>query len=211
MESKDIPTAVTFVKDSHHSALHGEKYWSRHTRRFEPRSIGPQSDALREAIEKYKENADGKYKFNLTDAGWIDVERELREAEHNYDRKAEGYSRKGRHFARNLGEYSAAFSMWATLIPTDHGLSLLTAGLTIIFKIAQNNAENRQKILAAFEDILEIIWSTQAQQQLFESSQLLKDKAINLVEEDASDRSSGQESFGPDQILGNVGNGVRFF
>jgi hypothetical protein len=72
-------------------------------------------------------------RIELTTCSFDDVVRELDRAQTAYDQKAQGIRGFMRKTVRSMGDNADALSLWLDIIPPDHGLSILGAGLTIIF------------------------------------------------------------------------------
>ncbi|KAE8152985.1 hypothetical protein BDV25DRAFT_47977 [Aspergillus avenaceus] len=135
---------------------------------------------LQEVLEAYNATADKDRKLDLQRSTWEEVMSELNEAEELYVRKGKGAVNFVRKGFRIAGDYSAAITPWLGLIPHGNGLELLSAGLTLMFSIAKQNADNRGRILNAFHDIPAIILRTGEQQNQLASVDILRQQAINL-------------------------------
>ncbi|KAJ5580214.1 uncharacterized protein N7459_006199 [Penicillium hispanicum] len=119
-----------------------------------------------------------QFRFNVKKCTFNDVMVELAQARDIYEDNAQGWNfwRQG---LRTAGDYADEITPWFDLIPSDHGLNFLSAGLKIIFGIAQQNASNRANILGAFQDIPELMLTAKDQQGQWKAKKLQK-TAIEL-------------------------------
>jgi hypothetical protein len=96
--------------------------------------LGHISD-LEKALRDYHDS--GGIKWDITHCTWDDVFDELEAAQHEYERAADGRNpsavlRKG---LRWTGDKATGIQPWVELIPTSNGLSVLGAGLKLIFNV----------------------------------------------------------------------------
>ncbi|KAK6814397.1 hypothetical protein RU639_009431 [Aspergillus parasiticus] len=182
---KEAAISAMFI-DQHGSEYHetlGEKaYYNHQTTWFEPTESEDTtpSDDLRTALEEYNETTQEKYRLNISYYNLSDVLLEIAEAEGKYNQKGKGVVHAPRHIGRSAGDYAYAISPWLDLIPSDHELNFLTAGLKATLNIVKKNADNRQKILQALQEIPDVMLLTQKQQNIFSSVPKLRDEAIAL-------------------------------
>ncbi|KAL2856502.1 hypothetical protein BJY01DRAFT_179455 [Aspergillus pseudoustus] len=172
-------TYVTQEGPKYHKAFGEQSKYD--DQRHEFVAHGPSSD-LEEALRNY--HSSGGINWDIQNCTWDDVFDELEAAEGEDARAALGVrpshvARKGFRWA---GDKAAAISPWIDLIPTSNGLSVLGAGLKLLFSIAKEHSNVRQKILAAFGDIPAIITNTTLTRELFKSDKALRDCAIRLYE-----------------------------
>lgn len=64
-----------------------------------------------------------------------EVVTELEHAREAYEKKAQGVRGILRRSVRAVGDYADQITPWVEFIPSDHGLSFLSAGLKIIFGV----------------------------------------------------------------------------
>ncbi|OJJ48281.1 hypothetical protein ASPZODRAFT_130253 [Penicilliopsis zonata CBS 506.65] len=140
----------------------------------------PAARDLQAVLEAYNATVDHDRRFDIEQCTWDDVLDTLNEAEEEYYQKGKGNLNFVRRGFRIAGDYSDAIRPWVDLIPLGNGMEVLNAGLSVIFNIAKQNADNRGKILAAFHDIPAIILRTEEQQNQFARAAVLREKAIAL-------------------------------
>ncbi|CAI7566178.1 unnamed protein product [Penicillium glandicola] len=185
---KEAAISAEFINQHgyrYHEALGEKALYNEETTWFDPvpesedTTSGP-SDDLQIALEEYNATTEEKYRLKITSYSLNDVLLEIVEAEGRYKEKGKGIINSPRHIGRSVGDYADAITPWVDLIPSDNGLSILTAGLKAILNIAKKNAENRQKILQALYEIPNVMLRTQKQQNIFSAVPKLKDEAIAL-------------------------------
>ncbi|KAL5338111.1 hypothetical protein BJX70DRAFT_399020 [Aspergillus crustosus] len=135
-----------------------------------------------EALNVYNDTIEESLRFSVKGCTFNDVFTELHEAEETYRRRASGPANILRKVGRTTGDYADETAPWCDLIPLDHGLNFLSAGLKIVIGIARRNADNRKKILDAFRDIPSLIIDTAIQLSQFASDPLLNSSAIMLYD-----------------------------
>jgi hypothetical protein len=119
----------------YHEAFAVTSDYSLQTAQFEPISA---DNHLYKALQDYNANCETpSQKLNVEHCTLKDVVLELEEAENAYQKKAGGRTGFIRQGARLIGDNYDALAPWLGLIPTDHGLNFLSAGLTIIFKVSE--------------------------------------------------------------------------
>ncbi|KAI9041895.1 uncharacterized protein KD926_006441 [Aspergillus affinis] len=170
-----------------HDALSTPAIYNEDRDTFEPL---PATRDLEESLATYNESVESNFRFDVKTCTFDDVVSELDRARATYEGKAEGVLGIGRKALRGAGNYSNEITPWIDLVPSDHGLSFLSAGLKIIFgvrffpflSIARRNTENSAKILDAFADIPELMLSVKARQNQWASAKALRESAIELYE-----------------------------
>ncbi|KAL5041338.1 hypothetical protein BDW71DRAFT_217925 [Aspergillus fruticulosus] len=136
----------------------------------------PADKDLKETLLAYNESVEPQLRIELTTCSFDDVLRELDRAQKAYDQKAQGIRGFMRKTVRSMGDNADALSLWLDIVPPDHGLSLLAAGLTIIFW----NADNREKILGALEDIPDLMLRVKEHQNQWRTVKGLQASAKEL-------------------------------
>ncbi|RDW93391.1 uncharacterized protein DSM5745_00713 [Aspergillus mulundensis] len=137
---------------------------------------------LQEVLDVHNATAEVALRFNVKQCTFNDVLGELDAAVTVYKQKATGTSNVIRRIARAAGDYSVEISPWCDLVPADNGLNVLSAGLKMIFGIARRNADNREKILQAFQDIPTLIVTTAKKQSRFHFARHIRQSAITFYE-----------------------------
>lgn len=142
-------------------------------------------------------------KWDVKSCTWDDVFDELQAAEDEYNRRGKGVQpvHLVRGALRKAGDNAADITPWFDIIPSEYGLSLLSAGLKLVFsvrgpfplteaeltalfntmaQIAKQQAEIREMILKAFRSIPDIIAGTEAKRCQFKRYPPLRKCAVNL-------------------------------
>lgn len=142
-------------------------------------------------------------KWDVKSCTWDDVFDELQAAEDEYKRRGKGGqpAHLVRGVLRQTGDNAADITPWLDIIPGEFGLSILSAGLKLVFsvrgpfprteaeraalfntmaQIAKQQAETREMILEAFRSIPDIIAGTEAKRCQFKRYSPLRDCAVNL-------------------------------
>ncbi|OJJ68853.1 hypothetical protein ASPBRDRAFT_209306 [Aspergillus brasiliensis CBS 101740] len=167
----------------YHAAWGEKTFYNEQTAWFEPlpeSDYSTSDDELRIALEEYNATTEDKYRLDLTSSSLNEVLLDITEATGRYYAKGKGIVNLPRQVGRSAGDYAEAIGPWLDLIPSDNGLSLLSAGLKAILNITKKNAENRHKILDAFGKIPDVIAQTQKQRNVFIEVPKLGDEAIAL-------------------------------
>ncbi|KAK3312951.1 hypothetical protein B0H66DRAFT_569238 [Apodospora peruviana] len=128
------------------------------TMQYEP----PEVRDLRETLQCQHEKAARYVDFtnDLTKCTWEDVHRELKRAQAAMAESERRGKNPIRRAWRAVGTISEIIAPGLSAIPDD--LCVLHGGLALIFSLARHSEMNRVKILAAFENvpnIIEIAWS----------------------------------------------------
>ncbi|CAI7659746.1 unnamed protein product [Penicillium manginii] len=136
---------------------------------------------LAAALERQRGN--GGLCFDTTGKHtWTDVLDEMSRAEEEYFAKGRGSKNIGRKAFRKAGDYASAISPWFNLVPDDDGMNVLSGGLRLVFQIAREQAEAREKIFKSFREFVTIFDATQIKRQLFRSNEKLRSCALDLYE-----------------------------
>lgn len=91
---------------------------------------------LENSLLIYNESVEEHLRFNIQQCTLKDVFDELDLVRGNYEEKAKGPSGILRRGARAVGDYADQITPWIELVPSDQGLSILSAGLKIIFGVS---------------------------------------------------------------------------
>ncbi|KAI0547032.1 hypothetical protein F4679DRAFT_378085 [Xylaria curta] len=149
--------------------------------RVQPSELDISSEGLQVALRQYQQlNIDPRLDINIDNCTWEDVFRCMANAQDDYEKKAT----KSRGFVRKLfrwaGDVADNVDPLLDLIPDDYGLGILSAGISLIFLLAKTASQNRETILAAFEEIPVIVASAQTKLKLDPENESLKACVNNL-------------------------------
>ncbi|KAL7928542.1 hypothetical protein V8C35DRAFT_285187 [Trichoderma chlorosporum] len=126
------------------------------------------SESLRQVLVEYQMlNLDPRLELNVDKCTWDDVFDYMKKAQADYEEKAESWRGVLRRIIRKTGEIGDAAMPWLDVMPDDHGLGIVRAGLAAIFLLTKHAVENRKKILEAFEEIPIIVASSEAKLATF--------------------------------------------
>ncbi|KAJ5965532.1 hypothetical protein N7481_012246 [Penicillium waksmanii] len=162
----------------HHEAFQRRAYFD--TQRQQYVEWAPHRD-LAAALERHRENGDSCFD-TAGKCTWADVLDEMSMAEEEYFAKGRGSKNIGRRAFRKAGDYASSISPWFNLVPDDDGMNVLSGGLRLVFQIAREQAEAREKILKTFRDFVTILDATQIKRQIFRSNGKLRSFALDLYE-----------------------------
>ncbi|KAL3449530.1 hypothetical protein BJX65DRAFT_306080 [Aspergillus insuetus] len=104
---------------------------------------------------------------------WEDVFHEMQAAEDEYHRRGTGKKNLTRRSMRWAGDNATDINPWVDLLPSELGGSILTDGLKLVFSIAKQQADMRNKILTDFRTIVNIITDTRATREQSSPAQTL--------------------------------------
>ncbi|OJJ62872.1 hypothetical protein ASPSYDRAFT_142978 [Aspergillus sydowii CBS 593.65] len=142
--------------------------------------VAKDSSDLEDALMSYIKTWD--IEWDVKFCTWDDVFDELQAAEDEYKRKGKGAQpvHLVRGVLRQTGDNAADITPWLDIIPGEFGLSILSAGLKLVFSLAKQQAEIRETILEAFRSIPDIIAGTIAKRCQFKRYPALRKCAVNL-------------------------------
>lgn len=163
--------------------------------------VAKDSSDLEDALMSYIKTWD--IEWDVKFCTWDDVFDELQAAEDEYKRKGKGAQpvHLVRGVLRQTGDNAADITPWLDIIPGEFGLSILSAGLKLVFSVrgpdprteaelaalfnivaqlAKQQAEIRETILEAFRSIPDIIAGTIAKRCQFKRYPALRKCAVNL-------------------------------
>ncbi|KAI5863767.1 hypothetical protein GGS23DRAFT_565261 [Durotheca rogersii] len=134
-----------------------------------------ESEGLRAALIEYQNLAiDPRLELDVDTCTWENVFECMTGAEEDYEQKAKSWRGVGRRLLRKAGDRAEDVNPWLELIPPEYGMGIIGAGISIMFMLARNASENREKILNAFEEIPIIVASAKAKLRAFPDNQELK-------------------------------------
>ncbi|KAI1126964.1 hypothetical protein F5Y10DRAFT_266676 [Nemania abortiva] len=103
---------------------------------------------------------------DLLNYSWDDVLIQLNNARTSCPTSGWKTSRKADRFLAKAASYSEG---WIDLIPDQYGLSIIRGGLGLVFSMAAQKIENRERIIQAFEDLPDMIRTMETAYKLFGS------------------------------------------
>ncbi|KUJ13892.1 uncharacterized protein LY89DRAFT_149357 [Mollisia scopiformis] len=157
-----------------HKALGAESHYDKQRMAFTVKK--PYHD-LKDVLDACKQ-AGQSFEFEVLDCTWGDVIGQMQKAQDVY--KAKGDENHVRALFRHGHTMSNNVIPWLDMIPDQYGLSILHAGLTMIFHAVQQREANREKIFQAFKSIPEIIEKAQTTRQYYPKEESLHENATAL-------------------------------
>ncbi|KAJ5692484.1 hypothetical protein N7462_001907 [Penicillium macrosclerotiorum] len=165
---------------SHHESFQTRGFFDKRQQQYIP--WAPHHD-LQIALERYLEQTHPNSLFiSIKECDWTDVLDEMRKAEEGYIANGRGPKNLIRKGIRKAGDYTPAINPWLDLVPGDNWMKPLSAGLKLVFIIAQSQADYREKILLAFREFVTILDTTQEKRRLFRTDAKLRSYALDIYE-----------------------------
>ncbi|EFY96693.1 hypothetical protein MAA_07754 [Metarhizium robertsii ARSEF 23] len=134
-----------------------------------------ESEGLRAALIEYQNlEIDPRLSLDVDKCTWEDVFECMAGAEADYEQKSKGWRGVGRRLLRKAGDHAEDVDPWLKLIPPEYGMGIIGAGISIMFMLARDAKEAREKILDTFAEIPIIVASAKAKLRAFPDRQELK-------------------------------------
>ncbi|KAK3379140.1 hypothetical protein B0T24DRAFT_646818 [Lasiosphaeria ovina] len=140
-----------------------------------PPELGASSEGLREALRQYQKlDIDPRLNLHVDNCTWGDVFQCMANAQADYEQKAKKWRGCVRKLFRQAGDIADHVDPLLGLIPDEYGLGVIGAGISLIFMLAKTASQNRDTILAAFEEIPAIVASARTKLKLQPDDEVLK-------------------------------------
>ncbi|RSL75645.1 hypothetical protein CEP51_010676 [Fusarium floridanum] len=147
------------------------------------RRVPDECEDLRAALIEYQQlSIDPRLDLDVDKCTWEDVFACMTGAEEEHEQKAKSWRGVGHRLLRKAGDCAEHVDPWLKLIPPEYGMGIIGAGISIIFMLARQARENREKILDAFGEIPIIVASAKAKLRAFPENRELKlcNEMLNL-------------------------------
>ncbi|KAI1180209.1 hypothetical protein F4777DRAFT_365194 [Nemania sp. FL0916] len=133
------------------------------------------SQSLRVALKQYQQlDINPRLELDIDNCTWEDVFRCMANAQADYEKKATTWRGCVRKLFRKAGDVADDVDPLLSLIPDEYGLGVLAAGISLIFMLTKTASQNRETILAAFEEIPAIVASAQTKLKLEPKNEAIK-------------------------------------
>ncbi|RSL50985.1 hypothetical protein CEP54_011651 [Fusarium duplospermum] len=142
-----------------------------------------ESEDLRAALIEYQNlSIDPRLDLDVDKCTWEDVFACMTGAEEEHEQKAKSWRGVGHRLLRKAGDCAEHVDPWLKLIPPEYGMGIIGAGISIIFVLAHQARDNREKILDAFGEIPIIVASAKAKLRAFPDNRELRscNEKLNL-------------------------------
>ncbi|KAE8442708.1 hypothetical protein EG329_002899 [Mollisiaceae sp. DMI_Dod_QoI] len=159
-----------------HIAVAAESHWNKQRMTFTPRK---KYDDLEDVLDTCKK-AGEDFGFDVSKCTRNDVIQQMQKAQEVYTAKGDKNPVRGAF--RHGQAISTTVVPWFSAIPDQNGLSILRAGLTIIFQAVQQREANREKIFEAFRLVPEIIEKAQITREYYPKEERLQENEIALYD-----------------------------
>lgn len=107
---------------------------------------------------------------------WEELAALVESTEREYHRTAGPIHKVGRW----AGDHVPTLQLWAGLLPTDNGLSLLTGGVKFFLGVAEKRSIQRKQMLASLRRMTDVVTKSEVYLKLFSHSGALESVAISL-------------------------------